>query len=102
MEFDRWKEPGQNYQQSLTYIKGALVLHMLRRFVGDEAFDRALAWYLKKHEYSSVELGRPAGGDRAGRRPERLLVLPGLGRGAAGTRASMSRTGGCRSANVST
>jgi aminopeptidase N len=55
MEYDRWKEPGQNYEQSLTYIKGALVLHMLRRFVGDDAFDRALVWYLKNHEYSSVD-----------------------------------------------
>ncbi|MGH9366149.1 MAG: M1 family aminopeptidase, partial [Thermoanaerobaculia bacterium] len=55
MEYDRWKEPGQNYQQELTYIKGALVLHMLRRFVGDDAFSGALAWYLKKHEYSNVD-----------------------------------------------
>ena len=55
MEFYRWKEPGQNYQQELTYIKGSLVLHMLRRFVGDDAFYGALAWYLKKHEYSAVD-----------------------------------------------
>jgi aminopeptidase N len=55
MEFFRWKEPGQMYQSQLTYIKGALVLHMLRRFVGDDAFDRALAWYLKTHEFSNVD-----------------------------------------------
>ncbi len=55
MEFFHWKEPAQNYQQELTYIKGALVLHMLRHVLGDDAFYGALAWYLKKHEYSSVD-----------------------------------------------
>lgn len=55
MEYFRWKEPAQNYQQELTYIKGSLVLHMLRHFLGDEAFYGALAWYLKQHEYSNVD-----------------------------------------------
>ncbi|MGE5277614.1 MAG: M1 family aminopeptidase [Acidobacteriota bacterium] len=55
MEYFRWKEPAQNYQQELTYIKGSLVLHMLRHFLGDEAFYGALSWYLKKHEFSNVD-----------------------------------------------
>ena len=55
MEYFHWKEPGQNYQQELTYIKGSLVLHMLRHILGDEAFYGALTWYLKKHEYSNVD-----------------------------------------------
>lgn len=55
MEYSRWKEPAQNYQQELTYVKGSLVLHMLRHFLGDDAFYGALAWYLKKHEFSNVD-----------------------------------------------
>ncbi|MBK5257781.1 MAG: HEAT repeat domain-containing protein [Vicinamibacteria bacterium] len=37
------------------YLKGALVLHMLRRIVGDEDFYRTLAWYLHRNEFRSVE-----------------------------------------------
>jgi aminopeptidase N len=57
MEYFRYKEPGAMYQQQLTYLKGALVLHMLRHFLGDEAFYGALAWYLQKHEFSNVDSG---------------------------------------------
>ena len=55
MEFFRWKEPGAMYQTQLTYLKGAIVLHMLRHIVGDEAFYGSLAWYLKAHELSNVD-----------------------------------------------
>jgi len=55
MEFFRWKEPAQMYQSQLTYIKGSLVLHMLRHFVGDEGFYGALSWYLHQHEFSNVD-----------------------------------------------
>ncbi|MGZ3417620.1 MAG: M1 family aminopeptidase [Polyangiales bacterium] len=37
------------------YQKGALVLHTLRRMLGDEAFWRGVNDYLKKHAFGSVE-----------------------------------------------
>jgi aminopeptidase N len=39
-----------------SYNKGALVLHMLRNYLGDEAFFASLAYYLKKHQYTDVEV----------------------------------------------
>ena len=38
-----------------SYNKGGAVLHMLRTYVGDEAFFAALNRYLKKNEYTDVE-----------------------------------------------
>ncbi len=38
-----------------SYNKGGAVLHMLRRYVGEEAFWKALNLYLTKHAYKSVE-----------------------------------------------
>jgi aminopeptidase N len=39
-----------------SYNKGGSVLHMLRHYVGDEAFFAALKFYLDKHAYSAVEV----------------------------------------------
>lgn len=39
-----------------SYNKGGLTLHMLRHYVGDEAFYAALNLYLRKHAYKSVEV----------------------------------------------
>jgi aminopeptidase N len=55
MEYLRYKEPGAMYQQETTYVKGALVLHMIRHFLGEADFDRMIAAYLAKHEYSNVD-----------------------------------------------
>ena len=55
MEYLRYKEPGAMYQQETTYVKGALVLHMIRHFLGDADFDRMIAAYLAKHQYSNVD-----------------------------------------------
>jgi aminopeptidase N len=55
MEYLRYKEPSAMYQQETTYVKGALVLHMIRHFLGEADFDRMIAAYLAKHEYSSVD-----------------------------------------------
>ena len=38
-----------------SYNKGGLVLHMLRNYVGDEAFWASLNYYLEKHKYTQVE-----------------------------------------------
>lgn len=39
-----------------SYNKGGLVLHMLRNYVGDEAFFEALNLYLTRHAYTAVEV----------------------------------------------
>ncbi len=39
-----------------SYNKGGSVLHMLRYYLGDEAFFASLKHYLEKHAYSSVEV----------------------------------------------
>lgn len=39
-----------------SYNKGGLVLHMLRNYVGDEAFYASLNKYLKDNEYTAVEV----------------------------------------------
>jgi aminopeptidase N len=55
MEYLRYKDPGAMYQQETTYVKGSLVLHMIRHFLGDADFDRMIASYLAKHAYSNVD-----------------------------------------------
>lgn len=39
-----------------SYQKGARVLHLLRAYVGEDAFWKSLALYLKRNEYSDVEI----------------------------------------------
>lgn len=39
-----------------SYAKGGRILHMLRRYLGDQAFFASLQHYLTKHTYSSVEV----------------------------------------------
>jgi aminopeptidase N len=39
-----------------SYQKGGRILHMLRKYVGDEAFFTALNQYLKAHKFNSVEI----------------------------------------------
>jgi aminopeptidase N len=43
------------YNTEHTYLKGAAVLHMLRKVLGDENFFRAMSYYLHKHEFENVE-----------------------------------------------
>lgn len=62
-ESRRYKRPivTKNYPNpdsmfdSHTYPKGGLVLHMLRRALGDADFYRGLGYYLRKHGYHSVD-----------------------------------------------
>lgn len=54
LEWSRYEKYGDQYQQELTYFKGAAVLHMLRRIVGDEAFFGRLSGYLKEHALGNV------------------------------------------------
>jgi aminopeptidase N len=41
---------------SHSYAKGCLIMHMLRNYVGDEAFFASLQLYLKKYEYKKAEI----------------------------------------------
>jgi aminopeptidase N len=55
MEYLRWAAPGEMYQEETTYIKGSLVLHMIRHLLGDESFFRSLGGYLRRHELGNVQ-----------------------------------------------
>lgn len=57
MEFLRYAAPGDMYQEETTYLKGSLVLHMLRHFVGDPDFFRTLGDYLRGHAFGNVDSG---------------------------------------------
>lgn len=39
-----------------SYQKGGLILHMLRNYIGDEAFFEGLNLYLKRYEYKTAEI----------------------------------------------
>ncbi len=55
LEYARWDAFGDTYQEDTTYVKGALVLQMLRHVTGDAAFFAAVRDYLTRHAYGSVE-----------------------------------------------
>jgi len=46
----------ENMFDAHSYNKGGLVLHMLRHYIGDDAFYAALNYYLNRHAYQSVEV----------------------------------------------
>jgi aminopeptidase N len=54
IRFD-YAEKGQMFDP-ISYQKGALILHTLRKEIEDEAFFKSLNYYLKKHAYQSVEI----------------------------------------------
>ena len=41
---------------SCSYHKGALVLHMLQHYLGEEAFLQSISHYLKKHAFSTADI----------------------------------------------
>jgi aminopeptidase N len=57
LEFFWYDASGDLYQEETTYIKGSLVLHLLRHVVGDEVFFQALEGYLAAHAFSEVDSG---------------------------------------------
>jgi aminopeptidase N len=52
--FDRWEYPNQLFDRH-SYQKGAAVLVMLRRIMGDRDFRRAISSFLHKHEFQPVD-----------------------------------------------
>ena len=55
MEYPRYEASEDVYQEETTYIKGSLVLHMLRHVVGDEGFFRALREFLHRHAFRNAD-----------------------------------------------
>ena len=55
MEYHQRNAPEEAYQEETTYLKGALVLHMLRFVAGDEAFFGALADYLDGNAFGFAD-----------------------------------------------
>lgn len=50
-----YADPGDMFDRH-SYDKGSRVLHMLRKYVGDDAFFASLNKYLKDNEYKAVEI----------------------------------------------
>ena len=51
-----YHEDKEEMFDAFSYQKGGRVLHMLRKYVGDEAFFEALKLYLNKHKFKAVEI----------------------------------------------
>ncbi len=52
-----YRGPDDMFDQSHTYAKGGVILHMLRRQLGDKAFFGGMGAYLKKNAYKPVDTG---------------------------------------------
>ncbi|CAN0475163.1 unnamed protein product, partial [Laminaria digitata] len=52
--FDRWEYPNQNFD-SHTYPKGAVIVNMMRAYLGEKAFGRVMQHFLTKHAFQPVE-----------------------------------------------
>lgn len=46
----------EDMYNSVTYNKGGRVLHMLRKYVGDDAFFASIKHFLEKHRFGAVEI----------------------------------------------
>lgn len=55
LEYRFYDSREEIYNTETTYLKGGIVLHMLRWILGDDDYFRALGYYLHKHEFSNVE-----------------------------------------------
>ncbi len=55
LEYRYFDTRGQIYNSETTYQKGAIVLHMMRWVLGDDAFFQGLGYFQDKHKFSNVE-----------------------------------------------
>ncbi|MGH2568789.1 MAG: M1 family aminopeptidase, partial [Bacteroidota bacterium] len=55
LEYRYFDSRAEIYNTETTYLKGAVVLNMLRWILGDDEYFKAMGYYLKKHEFSNVE-----------------------------------------------
>jgi aminopeptidase N len=54
LEYEYYDTISDMYTSQVTYLKGAIVLHTLRKILGDEDFFRAWSYFLHRYEFSSV------------------------------------------------
>ena len=55
LEYFHYDVSNDMYTEEITYLKGALVLHLLRHVLGDEDFYRSVNSYLETHAFSEVD-----------------------------------------------
>ncbi len=55
LEYRYFDSRDEIYNDETTYLKGGIVLNMLRWILGDDDYFKAMAYYLKKHQFSNVE-----------------------------------------------
>ena len=55
LEYRYFDSRNEIYNNETTYQKGGIVLNMLRWVLGDEAFFKALGYYMNKYKFSNVE-----------------------------------------------
>ncbi len=55
LEYFHYDVSADMYTQPITYMKGAIVLHMLRQRMGNDAFYRGIKHYLQANAYSEVD-----------------------------------------------
>ena len=55
LEYFHYDVSGDMYTEEITYLKGALVLHLLRHALGDQDFYRGVNSYLESHAFSEVD-----------------------------------------------
>ncbi len=57
LEYFNYDASDDMYTTEITYLKGSLVLHLLRRVLGDQSFYHSLSRYLETHAFSEVDSG---------------------------------------------
>jgi len=57
MEVNHPDEINTLFDSAIVYAKGSRLMHMLRRWLGDEAFAKGLKAYFEKHQYNNT-IGR--------------------------------------------
>ena len=55
LEYFNYDVSDDMYTEEITYLKGALVLHLLRHVLGDQDFYRSVNSYLETHSFSEVD-----------------------------------------------
>lgn len=55
LEYHYFDKTSDIYNEEHTYLKGAIVLHCLRRVLGDEPFFKACSYFLRRGEFSNVD-----------------------------------------------
>ncbi len=55
LEYHYFDKTSDIYNEEHTYLKGAMVLHCLRRVLGDEPFFKTCSYFLRRGEFSNVD-----------------------------------------------